>query len=404
MKWKDGKVFDLCEINPENISRNYPHDNIKYYDISSVESGIVSINGEIPLSSAPSRAKRIVRSNDTILATVRPGNRSFYFFKSAYENAIASTGFAVLRPNIDETDPRFLYYLVTEPIFTAYLVAYEQGANYPAVNPDIIGSKPIKIPPLPTQRRIGSILSAYDDLIENNLKRIKLLEDKAQLLYKELIQEMSFSNTRKEEYIKDCLYSYIGGGWGQEEYKKGFTEPAFVIRGTDIPDTRRGIIKNVPFRYHKESNLASRNLQNGDIIFEVSGGSKNQPVGRSLFITEKLLLQFVQPVMCASFCKMLRPNQNISSELLYLYLLDSYENGVISQYEKHSASNIVNFGFEDFISEQKITIPNDVELKSFTEKVKSIFTLISTLGEQNSKLSEARDILLPRLMSGQIEV
>ena len=180
---------------------------------------------------------------------------------------------------------------------------------------------------------IASILSAYDDLIENNLKRIKLLEDKAQLLYKELIQEMSFSNTRKEEYIKDCLYSYIGGGWGQEEYKKGFTEPAFVIRGTDIPDTRRGIIKNVPFRYHKESNLASRNLQNGDIIFEVSGGSKNQPVGRSLFITEKLLLQFVQPVMCASFCKMLRPNQNISSELLYLYLLDSYENGVISQYE-----------------------------------------------------------------------
>jgi type I restriction enzyme S subunit len=81
-----------------------------------------------------------------------------------------------------------------------------------------------------------------------------------------------------------------------------------------------------------------------------------------------------------------------------------YENGVISQYEKHSASNIVNFGFEDFISEQKITIPNDVELKSFTEKVKPIFTLISTLGEQNSKLREARDILLPRLMSGQIEV
>ena len=67
---------------------------------------------------------------------------------------------------------------------------------------------------------IASILSAYDDLIENNLKRIKLLEDKAQLLYKELIQEMSFSNTRKEEYIKDCLYSYIGGGWGQEEYKR----------------------------------------------------------------------------------------------------------------------------------------------------------------------------------------
>mgnify|MGYP006185391607 FL=1 len=82
----------------------------------------------------------------------------------------------------------------------------------------------------------------------------------------------------------------------------------------------------------------------------------------------------------------------------------SHENGVIAQYEKHSASNIVNYGFEEFIGEQKITIPKETELKAFTEKVKPIFTLISTLGEQNSKLREARDILLPKLMNGQIEV
>ena len=58
----------------------------------------------------------------------------------------------------------------------------------------------------------------------------------------------------------------------------------------------------------------------------------------------------------------------------------------------------------EFIGEQKITIPKDSELRSFIEQVKPIFTLISTLGEQNAKLREARDILLPRLMSGEIEV
>jgi type I restriction enzyme S subunit len=404
MKWDKGTVNDLCYLNPENLSRDYSHDFIRYFDITSVGSGVIAINDEIPLSAAPSRAKRIVRNNDTIIATVRPGNKSYYFFKSTFENSVASTGFAVLRPKENKTEPRFLYYLISEPKFTAYLVAYEQGANYPAVTPDIIGRKPIEIPPLPTQRRIASILSSYDDLIENNLKRIKLLEEKSRLHYKELMQEMKLAKTKKEEYIRDCLAFYIGGGWGEEEYKEGFTEPAYVIRGTDIPGVSKGEIGNVPFRYHKESNLASRKMKAGDIVFEVSGGSKGQPVVRSVLITEKMLAQFGHPVICASFCKMLRINETVTPEFFYLYLLASHENGVITQYEKHSASNIVNYGFEEFIGEQKITIPKESELTLFTEKVKPIFSLISTLGDQNAKLREARDILLPRLMSGEIEV
>ncbi len=278
------------------------------------------------------------------------------------------------------------------------------GSTVKGIRLEVLKGLKIDLPPIATQRKIASILSAYDDLIENNLKRIKLLEEKACLHYKELMLEISYSKTKRKEFIKECLAFYIGGGWGEEEYKEGFTESAFVIRGTDIPDAKKGEVKGVPFRYHKESNLASRSMQAGDIVFEVSGGSKGQPVGRSILVTEKMLQQFGKPVMCASFCKMLRSNEKVTPEFLYLYLLVSYENGLIAQYEKHSASNIVNYGFEDFIGEQKITIPKESELKAITEKVKPIFTLISTLGEQNSKLREARDILLPKLMNGQIEV
>lgn len=305
-------------------------------------------------------------------------------------------------PYEDKSDVRFVKYFFD--IFQARMKSIAVGAAQDNLSLEKLLTFKIPTPPLPTQRKIASILSAYDDLIENNLKRIKLLEEKAQLHYKELMQEMSYSKTKREEYIKECLAFYIGGGWGEEDYKEGFTEPAFVIRGTDIPDAKKGEVKGVPFRYHKESNLASRNMQAGDIVFEVSGGSKGQPVGRSILVNEKMLQQFGKPVMCASFCKMLRPNENVTPELFYLYLLASHENGVIAQYEKHSASNIVNYGFEEFIGEQKITIPKDAELKAFTEKVKPIFTLISTLGEQNGKLREARDILLPKLMNGQIEV
>jgi hypothetical protein len=58
MNWEKGNVFDLCEINPENISRNYPHDFITYYDISSVGSGVVTVNDEIPLSGCTFQSKK----------------------------------------------------------------------------------------------------------------------------------------------------------------------------------------------------------------------------------------------------------------------------------------------------------------------------------------------------------
>ena len=382
MKWEKLKVADVCELAygksltaDSRIPGDYP---------------VYGSAGEVGthtnyLIDGPG----IIIGRKGSVGTVYYEKRNFFPIDTSYY-VIPKEG----------NDLRFLYYKFK----TLGLNKLNSDAAVPGLNRNVAYEQSSIYPSLPTQRKIASILSAYDDLIENNLKRIKLLEEKAQLHYKELMQEMSYSKTKREAYLKDCLAFYIGGGWGEEDYKEGFTEPAFVIRGTDIPDAKKGEVKGVPFRYHKESNLTSRNMQAGDIVFEVSGGSKGQPVGRSILITEKMLQQFGKPVMCASFCKMLRPNETVTPEFFYLYLLASHENGVIAQYEKHSASNIVNYGFEEFIGEQKITIPKESELKALTEKVKPIFTLISTLGEQNSKLREARDILLPKLMNGQIEV
>lgn len=304
-------------------------------------------------------------------------------------------------PYEDKSDVRFVKYFFD--IFQARMKSISTGAAQDNLSLEKLLTFKIPTPPLPTQRKIASILSAYDDLIENNLKRIKLLEEKAQLHYKELMQEMSYSKTKREEFIKDCLAFYIGGGWGEEDYKEKFTEPAYVIRGTDIPDTRGGNVSGIPLRFHKASNLESRKMQVGDIVFEISNGQINN-IGRTVLISKRLLGQFDQPVMCASFAKLIRVNEKVSPEFFYLYLNEGQENGLLYQYKSNSANGINNFAFETFIDEVKITIPKETELKSFTEKVKPIFTLISTLGEQNSKLREARDILLPRLMNGQIEV
>ncbi|MBK6859223.1 MAG: restriction endonuclease subunit S [Saprospiraceae bacterium] len=393
--------------------KEYTETGIPVVKVTNLKNGTVDLTevNYIPESSLDKYGRHILRKGDLVIATVgshpnlvasAAGRATI--IPSIAEGALLNQNGLCLRTNSEILHQGYLGYLGKSDLFQGYVKSVGRGAaNQVRIALGLIKEFSFNLPPLHTQRKIASILSAYDDLIENNLKRIKLLEEKAQLHYKELMREMSYSKTKREEYIKDCLAFYIGGGWGEEDYKEKFTEPAYVIRGTDIPNTRGGNVSGIPLRFHKSSNLESRKMQVGDIVFEISNGQINN-IGRTVLISKRLLGQFDQPVMCASFAKLIRVNEKVSPEFFYLYLNEGQENGLLYQYKSNSANGINNFAFETFIDEVKITIPKETELKAFTVKVKPIFTLISTLGEQNSKLREARDILLPKLMNGQIEV
>lgn len=279
-------------------------------------------------------------------------------------------------------------------------------------------SMKIPVPPFETQQKIASILSSYDDLIENNLRRIRLLEEAAQHLYREWFVRFRFPGWEEvrvvdglpegweRKQIGEVIDYHIGGGWGQDEFQGDFMLPAYVIRGTDIPKLQQGNGLEVPFRFHTKSNLSSRKLQEGDLVFEVSGGSKGQPVGRSLLITSKILDYFgANDVMCASFCKLVRVNQAIFSPYYFeAYIKESYTNGTLSRYENQSASNIMNFRFADFLSREEIVVPSKQTLEDFEYVIAALKNQTAVLGLQIQKLKSARDILLPRLMNQTIEV
>jgi type I restriction enzyme, S subunit len=157
--------------------------------------------------------------------------------------------------------------------------------------------------------------------------------------------------------MRDLVAYYIGGGWGKEEPMAGFPESAYVVRGTDIPDLRVANASGVPYRYHSTSNLRSRRLQAGDIVMEVSGGSKDQPVGRSLLITPAVLAEFDDDVMCASFCKLVRPDTDlVDPAYLYWHLQRIYDNREILQYQVQS-TGISNFQFEAFLDQHEVELP-----------------------------------------------
>lgn len=331
-------------------------------------------------------------------------------------------GTGCLRISIGKSviEPSFLNYYLSQSEVIKWISNQAIGATMPNLNTSIIRSVPISYPPITVQRKIAVILSAYDDLIENNTRRIKILEEMAQMIYREWFVNFRFPGHEKVKMVDsklgpipegwevrpigELLIYNIGGGWGEEEKNSQFPLAAYVIRGTDIPHARYMQINNCPLRFHKKSNLESRRLQAGDIVFEVSGGSKGQPVGRALFVSEQLLNVFGKDVICASFCKLIRCNIDIIyPELIYLHLIDIYNDGRINQYQVQS-TGITNFKFGVFLENELIIVPDSLRQKLFIEIIQPVFDLIQNLGLRNANLRQTRDLLLPKLISGELDV
>ena len=317
-------------------------------------------------------------------------------------------------------DHRFLFYSFLhigqsrgfDPFFT--------GATIYHLPLEKLAKVEVPVPPLPVQRRIAGILSAYDELIENSQRRIRILETMARALYREWFVHFRFPGHETHPRVpsplgdipqgwevrplESLMADHIGGGWGKDTADDNHTNPAWVIRGTDIPDARSSQVKNVPHRYHTQSNLRSRKLAAGDILFEVSGGSKGQPVGRTLLITPELMSAFDGDVICASFCKRIRPNAaSYGAELLYLSFLEAYESGEIERFQVQS-TGISNFKWTEYIAKTERVIPPEPLRSRFREQVVPLFAQIAMLGLQIQNLRRTRNLLLPRLLSGQVEL
>lgn len=306
-------------------------------------------------------------------------------------------------------DYEYVYYALC----TLYdrLVALKNGGAQPNLNAKKIKAIEIPFPDLETQRTIASVLGAYDNLIENNQKQIKLLEEAAQRLYKEWFVDLRFPGyedtpivdgvperwTRKT--VLECLALHIGGGWGKESPVGKNTIKGKVIRGTDINDVKSGNYNDIPFRYHTENDIKKRALKANDIVFELSNGNINN-IGRCLLIDDLILRNCGDNTICASFCKLFRPLDRIHALTLYWEIQDMQSSGRMLPYKKQGANGINNFAFEDFLSHE-LLVPDD---ESLLKPLEDIMRKMSNIQSQFALLIQARDRLLPKLMSGEIEV
>lgn len=204
-------------------------------------------------------------------------------------------------------------------------------------------------------------------------------------------------------WIYDCfgelLSSTIGGDWGKDSQDEKYTTQSRIVRGTDIPNLISGQLSNAPLRWVEPKKLQSRQIEAGDIIIEVSGGSPTQSTGRSIFMTQSMLNRLGGVVEPASFCRRFKPKSFCLGILASLHLQSIYSDGKMWEYQNQS-TGIANFQTKFFLDAERVLMPSDKVLESFCHIVTPLIE--KSQNSEQVTLAKLRDTLLPKLISGEL--
>lgn len=180
--WGCGALADLALLNPESWTGKTRPESVAYIDLANAKDNTIAEITNYLFDDAPSRARRVLRNGDTIIGTVRPGNRSFAFIANATDNLTGSTGFAVLRPkNIENTE--FVYLAATLDANIDHLTHVADGGAYPAVRPEIVADLSTVLPTSQTLQAFHEVAKpVFASIAENHAQAQTLTQLRDTLL------------------------------------------------------------------------------------------------------------------------------------------------------------------------------------------------------------------------------
>ena len=311
---------------------------------------------------------------------------------------------AIVRVNPEKANPVFIFYQIATRSNELELFKKANGAGQPNISAKQIGELPVVLPSTEQQQYIADVLSSYDDLIENNQKQIKLLEEAAQRLYKEWFVDLRFPSHETtpivdgvpEGWKKVCLDDVISKITTGLNPRKNFV----LGIGKNYYVTIKNMANNSIYLNDKcdriddeaiEKINSRSDLQLGDILFSGIG-----TIGRVYMIDIPPTNWNVSESVFT-----MRANNLVSKEYLYLLLL-SHD---MQSYCDQNAHGVAQRGIRMAdLRAYKFSLPSKNVLVSFTSLAKPIIEKTPCLRQQITLLEETRDRLLPKLMSGEIEV
>lgn len=396
------KLINVCEVINGGAwtQSEYTDDGIGVIKVSNLKSS--GIEGEIsylPVESLSKYEKHILDAYDLVVTTVgshaqlkeSAAGRSFIIPKD-YEGFLLNQNAVCIRPKNGEVlDKRYLGFFGQSEEFRHYVQSLGRGAaNQMRIAIGGIKKFEFELPPLPTQRRIAAILSAYDGLIENNLKRIRLLEEAAQNIYREWFVHFRFPGHERAEFGEDGLpvewekinlYDFANIQMGFAFKAKQFNDekngtPAIRIR--DIPS-------NSTSTYTTEEVDEKYGVEQGDILIGMDG----------FFYTDIWAGQ--RGYLVQRVCRVRANDMTFQG-----FLLESLKAPIKYFEQTITGATVAHLGTKH-LKQIDILVP-DENLKSELTIFKQLHQQRVKLFNQITLLKEARDILLPRLMNRTIEV
>ena len=376
---KDGKLdMDGCSFVTEEVAQQAERFRLNRGDILVSMTGYI---GEIAL----------VRTNDHILLNQRVGRFEFVS---------------------GDIDKQFFFYALKLPSVKEAMQSHAYGAAQPNISSTLIENLLIPFPETPLQNRIGSILGAFDDLIENNSKRIKILEDMARLIYREWFVHYRFPNHENVKMVDSGTeLGEVPEGWQH----KTISDVADVFRGraykgSELADegglpflnlkcfVRDGGFREDGVKRYTGDYKPHHTAKTGDIIMAVTDMTQERRVvARAARVPELEEPLFVFSMDAVKS----EPKADVSKE--YLYSMFQFSEFADAVKQHANGANVLHLNPAS-IEEHIFLCPSEDMMLSFAKIVSPIFKLSDCLSLTNSKLRQARDLLLPKIISGQLVV
>ena len=398
-EWKKVKLGDVCQIIDGDRGKNYPKNHeffgsgyCLFLNTGNVtKEGFSFTNNQfITKEKDELLRKGKIKRGDLILTTRGTvGNIAYYTNHIKYENVRINSGMVILRVNKENVDASFLYQLVRSKESRTYINSFCTGSAQPQLPIKNLSQICFEIPSLSTQHRIATILSRYDSLIENYQKQIKLLEEAAQRLYKEWFVDLHFPGHENTKIVDG-----VPEGWE----KKKLHEIAEVVMGSSpksefYNNDKQGLpfhqgVGSYGTRFVDDnvySTSITRLAEPNSILFSVRA-----PVGRLNITKNKIIIGRGLAAM--------NHKDGFQSFLFYMLKERFFMDNIIGNGSIFASISKVELLDQEFI------VPPMKTIKAFESLASKLDKKIQGVDTQLRLLTEARDRLLPKLLSGEITV
>ena len=327
----------------------------------------------------------------------RVGSYGNSCYVKVYEEFCLGQNTVCISANTKSMEPYFLYCLLNSNLLKNQIVSLATGASQKTISLESIRKLIVPTPPLPTQKKIASVLSAYDDLIENNERRIKILEEMAQSIYREWFVNYRFPGHENVRMV-DSELGEIPEGWES------------MRLGSLVKDIRSGIDPseadpNTPYVGLEHIPRKSMTLSDYGNIHSVSSNKLRFQQGDILF--GKIRPYFHKVVIapfagiCSSDTIVLRVNE---PNMLPISLSTVFSEEFVAHSSATSQGTKMPRANWDVLSKYPVPVAPPTILQNFNDFFTNSINKCSLLVRENQNLRQTRDLLLPKLISEELDV